>query len=66
MIKVLMSKKINRKSELVSISDEDELINFPLPKAILDEWEKVKQDPAFVGLFYFSDNHIKFKYLIMY
>ena len=37
-----MSKKFNRKSELVSISDEDELINFPLPKAIIEEWEKVK------------------------
>ena len=31
---------------------------------IVEEWEKVKYSPAFVGLFYLSANHVKFKYSI--
>ena len=38
--------------------------NKTIPKAIVEEWEKVKESPAFVGLFYLSANHIKFTYLI--
>ena len=39
-------------------------LSYPIPSAIVEEWEKVKYSPAFVGLFYLSANHIKFTYLI--
>ena len=35
-------EKFTKKLELIGTSDRDELLNYPIPKAIVEEWEKVK------------------------